>query len=337
MEWTKIIIDLIKAVAWPSTVVFLAILFRREISSSFDKIKTAKFPGVELEMGREIEELARNSIDPKNKSILTLSADFTDKLPSTQPMSGATLVYAARRKLEEQMVKLAQASFSYQYESAKNIPEVLKKLESEKVITKSLNQKAMALLKVLDELSDQEQIPEKVIVEINGIASHLAAQMHYITISRRLRHDFESSLLWHFSPKMNELNKRDYNEKFHFWSAIAASAPDFDYSYEVFVEAAQIINEQNTKRESKKYSNIYIPTVAEYISILQFRLSELQRYMDEYNQQKSEKWIWPKEWGDISWNGPIVRFGGYNQAMFEHHRTTTAIDYYSKLKDNSAL
>lgn len=58
MEVAKIILEFLRTLIWPSVVVFLLIYFNTQISSTFERLKTAKLPGgVSLEMDAKIQEV----------------------------------------------------------------------------------------------------------------------------------------------------------------------------------------------------------------------------------------------------------------------------------------
>ncbi|MFC5664994.1 hypothetical protein ACFP3U_18660 [Kitasatospora misakiensis] len=127
--------------------------------------------------------------------------------------------------------------------------------------------------------------------------------------------------IWHLHPKESR------NRYLH-WAAIASEAPIFEYSYEILAEAANRIN------ESGGPDRIQLPAMREFIEILKFRLSELQRLRArELRSLRGNRvdpvddhWRWPDEW-NIPWNGPIgvASLWGIQDQIF---LTSRSIDRY---------
>ncbi len=147
--------------------------------------------------------------------------------------------------------------------------------------------------------------------------SIVVARLEEIYNIEVLCYDFQAHGIWHHHDSYED---KEYSEKYHFWSVIAAEAPVFNYSYEAYVKAA----ERHNSKE-KKY-RVYVPFRYEFVEILEFRKAELERYVNDY--QNVKKWEWPEQWGPIIWNGPIVRDGGANKALREIVDTKLAIQFY---------
>ena len=92
------------------------------------------------------------------------------------------------------------------------------------------------------------------------------------------------------------------------WSIIAAHADSFCYNYDYL---AHFINEKNKTcgwgADPFYHHPVPIPTKLEFLEILEFRESELERYTNEVGAKEGIiDWNWPPSWGNIHWNCPIV-------------------------------
>ena len=225
-------------------------------------------------------------------------------------------IFVAR--LEKSLIKLAQHSLGADIDLRNySRQRMLSNLVTKSIISPNEAKNAKLLFSILDGLSVSEA-GEKEIEEATLAVSLAVSRFEEIYNYEVLRYEFQAHGIWHFHETDGNVT---YNEKYHFWSAIASEASVFNYSYEAYVKAAEIHNKVD------KRFRIYVPTLSEYIEILHFRKNELKRYINDY--QNVNNWEWPKEWGAISWNGPIVRGGGANKALREIIDTDLAIKFYS--------
>lgn len=83
------------------------------------------------------------------------------------------------------------------------------------------------------------------------------------------------------------------------WSLAAAYAHCFCYSYSYLVFFLGRRNESfGWGCDPKYFLPTPIPTPDEYLDILEFRKSQLERAL----VNTSSEWCWPEEWGGPSWN-----------------------------------
>jgi hypothetical protein len=164
-------------------------------------------------------------------------------------------------------------------------------------------------------------------------AASIAAQLKRYRKVIEMEREFDANGLWH----MRHLRPKEV-QKYYYWSAVAVSCPEFDYDYDIYWEAAQRHNSRLIESMGVKCAQrglIDILPLEDYITVLEFRELELTRLLNAYNQGQeafsvANEWQWPKEWGDVGWNGPIVR-GWLRDAERELMETQNAIKKYRKL------
>ena len=131
------------------------------------------------------------------------------------------------------------------------------------------------------------------------------------------------------------------NRKYYFWSAVAASLPEFDYNYDIYREAAERHNRKIAEREGSnrpsKHS-VYVLPLDEFVQVLEFRERELLRLIEAWHKpegdgwkafEKANEWRWPAEWGDLGWSGPVIRDRlSYYTAEDDLMQTRTALNRY---------
>lgn len=87
------------------------------------------------------------------------------------------------------------------------------------------------------------------------------------------------------------------------WSLIAAYAHGFSYNYQYLVHFLQCRNDTSGwGGDPTYYRPAPIPTPVEFIEVLQFRTSQLERALIDGNVV----WSWPEHWGTVSWSGPVA-------------------------------
>jgi hypothetical protein len=140
-----------------------------------------------------------------------------------------------------------------------------------------------------------------------AVGSSLVAKLHHRRLVAALGRDFDGHLLWHAR------RRPEGGVKYYFWSAVAASLPEFDYDFDVYQEAANRYRERlRTEHGEGEADGFYILSFEEFVAVLEFRERELQRIMKSWSStgwkdSHAIEWQWPPEWGDLGWNGPILQ------------------------------
>jgi hypothetical protein len=170
---------------------------------------------------------------------------------------------------------------------------------------------------------------EKDVRSAASVGSSLVAALHRKRLVAALGRDFDGHLLWHAHRHRPEDVK-----KYYFWSAVAASLPEFGYDFDVYQEAAHRYTERLRADHPDEADSFYILSLEEFASVLEFRERELERIIKTWSsagwqESRAIEWHWPPEWGDLGWNGPILRenvhlWGAEQELML----TRAALDSY---------
>lgn len=158
-----------------------------------------------------------------------------------------------------------------------------------------------------------------------AVGGALVANLRHRRLVAWLTHDFDGHGLWHLHRRGS-----DADAKYYFWSAVAATLPEFEYDFEVYQDAAR----QHLEKLGREADAFYVLSLDEFVQVLEFRERELQRIIKIWSSggwknDHAPEWQWPSEWGDLGWNGPILRerahlWGAEEDLM----RTRAALDYY---------
>ncbi|NIM16665.1 MAG: hypothetical protein GTO45_32165 [Candidatus Aminicenantes bacterium] len=326
MEVLKLVIELVKVLVWPITVLLILFSIRSEVKEILGKIKSAEIGKVKVELSREIKEL-KESVDESDE----IREKYVEREPTSTEsvisISDQILAVAKTRLgIEEEIIRLSQIDLSTKA-SKWNTKQILDLLKEKEIISSEVHQNLIKYLRISNELIQDSKNTEDLLAS-HSIGNSLLSHLCYIRNVRWLVRDFDANLVW--QTKLVE------NKKYHIWSVLAATLPEYDYNYEILKEAAEKFNNIERKsavKNDRKPRLIEVPTVEDFVDILEFRRHELNRILQSkwwngYEWEKIKLWHWPEKWGKISWNGAIVKSA--NQAEIELLRTDTALEMYRK-------
>lgn len=191
--------------------------------------------------------------------------------------------------------------------------------------TENAVQSIQRLLAAYDELTPQDV--EQLIQALNRLQIVRESEQHLSRYIEDLRHH----VIW---------NHHGANDaKGATWSAIAAEAGQLNYNYPFLVYFLKLKNRNNGWQiPGTPYTPVPIPSVHEYIEILEVRRDQIKKVVDRGDL--SLKWEWPDEWGYVPWNGPIVHTNRIqdlsdecylDNALREYSQTKVAISQYRTL------
>jgi hypothetical protein len=180
----------------------------------------------------------------------------------------------------------------------------VKELERNAVLEPSLADDIRSLVAVADTVVHQSAIPEEQIqraIAAGGIVVKTLRHRRFVSSAER---DFDAHGLWHMHGHVD-----DASRKYYFWSAVAASLPEFDWDYDIYREAVERYN-QRAREQRTESRTVYVLSLDEFIKVLELREAELKRIIDAWPWEGSDEvvyWQWPSDWGDLGWSSPILR------------------------------
>lgn len=307
MEWIKAISQLFSSIAWPASIVILCFIFRREIRQCLTGFKEIKYPGGSITM-KEVERLEA-SVQTKSE-LMTKEYQFPFSKDITKfTQADAHLAIAQMRlEAEKEIFRLSWVALNKNDISSWHIGRHIDGLEQAKVITNTLANNIRSFIDVANRSIHDPTVPEDLLFRSAAIGGSLVSSLHKIRLVHEAERDFDGHGLWHMYRHVKEEHR-----KFYFWSAVASMLPEFDYNYMIYQEA---IDRHNAKsvREERGRDTLYVLSLDEFLSVLEFRESELRRLIAKWHEgggwekfEKANEWQWPKEWGDLGWRGPIIR------------------------------
>ncbi len=334
MDWIRAISDLLGSVAWPATLIAFLLLFRREISQRLRDVTEVKYPGGSITM-REVEGL-----EAKLQEVQSPAPGPPPGRPQPAlPTSSMLAVIQNRLDIERELFLLSRYGGIRDRSMAEwNVERCLGDLETNSILDATLCESVREFLDLSDRLVHEgPDTRDQVVDRAAAAGSSLLATLHQQRRLRGLGSEFEGHLLWHFHGHA----EADEDRKYHYWSAVAASLPEFDYNYDLYREASERHNKKMAKERDHSEGRLYILPLNEFISVLEFRERELERIAASWDSSGKKwdiQWRWPEEWGHISWTGPIFHdpYPSLWEAQDELVRTRAALSYYrSRLRQEA--
>jgi len=329
METAKLIVDLLGKLIWPVVIMAIFLMFRKQIIIRLKDIKVLELPGGFKATLDEVKEIISTSSQLKEKIIDPQLTE--DNFLISPPENIQVSVFNLRLNIEREVSRLIQISSEWKRSDKRTLRTKVDILHKLGWIDKNVNDGLISFVEITNELFHLTEKSDKDLNDLLKIGSTLFYHIRYLKIVRELIDNFNGNLLW-------EAERGVRNKKYHFYSAVASEAERFDYSYEALVDAATKFNLKDPKVHNnwRPRGEILIPTLDEYIQILEFRKSELTRVLN--NPQKAHQdetfneWQWPQDW-QIQWNRPLMK-DSFNETQLELVRTQAAIDLYRHKKTN---
>lgn len=307
MEWLKVTTQLIGTLAWPAVVLVIALIFRKELRTLLGAIKEVKYPGgsITVEVARLEERVGKTSLT----EVRTVTALEVPSVATDLQLAIAQLRTDAERELVRLCWHLADREHSERWDVERRIDE----LQSDNVITSDFARSLRDFVQLSNRVIHGAEVTPEVKARLIAVGTTIVSQLHFERKVRNALGDFAGNILWHAHR-----HHKGKNRKFYFWSAVAASLPEFDYSYEIYRDAA----ERHLRRERSRGHEVaaeefYILSLDEFVQVLEFRERELLRLSDIWHDnigsdvwnvlEKANYWEWPQNWGDLGWQSPIIR------------------------------
>jgi hypothetical protein len=211
-----------------------------------------------------------------------------------------------RIDLERELFLLSRHSLGRRTTESQPMSRSLDELESKGTISHALADSLLSFVGLANTAVHQPGIAGAQIERCIGVGSALVARLRHKRLVVEAEFDFDGHGLWHMHRHLDETQK-----KYYYWSAVAATLPVFDYDYDVYSEAAENHNKKARQRADNA-SELYILPLDEFVGVLEFRERELLRLIQQPRPKAGSRrawneWQWPSEWGDLGWNGPILR------------------------------
>jgi len=332
MEWMKVILQLFSSIAWPAAVVILFVLFRREIRQRLTSITEVKYPGGSITM-KDVERLEA-AVETKSDIVVkgyqtTHGQDVTKFTQADAHLAIAQM----RLDAEREIFRLSWVALDKKDITSWHIGRHVDELEKANVVPNTLAANLRSFIDVANRSIHDPNVSEDLLYRSSAIGGTLLSALRHIRLVYDAERDFDGHGLWHMHRHVEEKSK-----KFYFWSAVASMLPEFDYSYDVYREAIERHNAKSIDR-GHGHDVLYVLSLDEFLSVLEFRESELQRLIAKWHAgggwqdfEKANEWQWPKEWGNLGWNCPILRQRvSLMDAEQDLMRTRAAIDRHSAM------
>jgi hypothetical protein len=325
MGWISALSQLIGTLAWPTAVLVLALLFRHQLRRLLERVAKIEFPGGSITM-QDVTRLEKTAADARELP----SAPAIGQQPRLISHNTNVVLAQLRTDIERELFRIAQIKSHGGTVQFVSLAYTLRELRNTAAIPMQLAVAIEEFADIYDRSASDPTPPNEMKERIAIIGNGLLTELHRHRLIVEMEYEFDAHGLWHMHGHVEGPAKRYY-----WWSAVAASCPEFEYDYDVYRIAAERHNDRLIRemgQEGAKRGMVDIISLADYIAVLRFRESELRRVLRAYKAgqeafSKANEWQWPEEWGNISWNGPVFR-GWLRDAERELMETQNAIRRY---------
>src|SRR5579862_9419356 len=204
----------------------------------------------------------------------TLEIEQRQPNPSVEtPHSDARLAVAQMRlNVEKELFLLSRYTPRLSGDtSAWPLHRHIEELEKVKALEPELANNLREFVAIANRLVHDTSFVEDDARSAASVGSALLAKLHYRRLVATLGRDFDGHGLWHMHRHRSEENR-----KYYFWSAVAATLPEFDYDFDVYQEAAHRYVERLRSDHPKDADAFYILPLDEFVAVIEFRERELQ-------------------------------------------------------------
>ncbi len=305
MEWITAISQLLGNLAWPVTLITFVVMFRREIRQRLVAVTEVKYPGGSITM-REVEKLEAKVEEFAITFPGRRLPPGTPVTPLPGPHSDARLAVAQMRlDAEKELFLLSRHALERADVAGWHVDRYIEELEKARALDVPLADNIRDFLALANRIVHGTDIPDALVQRAAAVGSTLVATLRHKRLVLEAERDFEGHGLWH-------MHRGEVEKRYYFWSAVVATLPVFDYDYDVYREAVERHNDK-VARTGHKGHEIYVLSLEEFVSVLEFRESELLRIIALWRAgqgwdkgERAMEWRWPPQWGHIGWNGPIL-------------------------------
>jgi len=302
MEWLKVIAPFLGALAWPFTLLVLVFAFRREIRQRLSSVTELKFPGGSVVL-KEVERLeARVQATEGTGPFLVSPVSSSPTHPDSR-----LAIAQIRLDLERELFRLSWNQFGSADTLGWQVVRHINELELKQVLSSREADDLRSFVQLSDRLIHAAPAPEDTLTRAIMVGATLMGGLRFRRRVADAERDFESHGVWHMHQHVD-----DAHRKFYFWSAVAATLPEYGYDFAVYQRAATHYLERFTRDHPNSASSFYILTLVEFIEVLKFREAELLRLVSTWDKgwkafEEANEWKWPKEWGSVGWTSPVLR------------------------------
>ncbi len=308
MTRLEALVKVIRSLAWPLTIILLVVVFRNELTTVLKGVTKLEFPGGSITV--RLDEIQTSLPKPEPDQLQAFSS--ADLVKTSLIRSGGDPRIALARiwfALEQELFRPSELGLSPPIEASRTTSRRIDDLVEAKLLDAATAHNIREFLELANESTNTKQhYSEKELERALEVGARLITDVRRRIVTAELEHHFRHNILWH--------NAQRSKIRGEMLAAVAASAPVFEYDYDLYKEA---INRFNHKEAARGAAGNFDPilmqplTLGEFVQVLEFREQEIMRVLKEKRKPQKDwkrdnlEWKWPQEWGGIHWSGPVLR------------------------------
>lgn len=327
MTWIEALVKIIGILAWPLTIAVLILVFRYELNLVLKNITKLEFPGGSIEV--KLDKIQTGLPTPETGQSQAFSA--AEFLETSLIQSGNDPRIALARTwftLEQELFRPSELGLSPSIEASRTTSRRIDDLVEAGLLDNVTADKTRDFLKLAKEIAHTTRnYSEQEMGRALEIGARLVTDVRRRIVGAELLHHFHHNILWQHAQRPR--TPGDIR------SVVAASAPDFEYDYDLYDKTIETFNHEEAARAAEGNFDAVVMdplTLSDFVLVLEFREREIMRVLKEKRKPREEwerdnlEWMWPQKWGDIGWNGPVLRDD--RSAAFDLEKLRRALEKY---------
>lgn len=310
VTWLEASTKIIGSLAWPVTIFALVVVFRPELTTVIKGITNVELLGASITV-QQLNEIQDGLAESEPNQLQTFLADeLAERSLIRSEGDPRSALLRIRFDLEQELFRPSDIGLSPPIEVSRTVSRRIDDLVEAELLDIAIAQNIREFLKITNGFSHaSDNYSEVALRRAVEVGANLVIEIRRRIVGAELEHHFRSNILWHHTH-----HPRSFPGGIR--AAVAASAPDFEYDYDLYEETIQRFNVKETTRAVEQNDEPIVMgalTLDEFIQVLEFREQEIMRILKERRKPLDQRerdyreWKWPQKWGDIGWNGPVLR------------------------------
>ena len=296
MTKLEALVKVIGNLAWPLTIIVLVLVFHNEFTTLLKGVTKLEFPGASITV--RIAEIQDRLPKPEPGQPQAFSS--ADLVKTSLIRSGGDPRIALTRiwfDLEQELFRPSELGLSPPVEASRTTSRRIDDLVEAKLLDEATAHNIREFLELAKEITNATRYySEKELERAAEVGARLITEVRRRIVGAELEHHFRKNILWHHAQRSKNPGE--------IRSAVAASAPDFEYDYDLYKETIDRFNHKEAARAAAgNFAPILMEplTLAEFVQVLEFREQEIMRVLKEKRKTKED---WERD--NLEWDRGVT-------------------------------
>ncbi len=306
------LLDALRTLAWPVTVLLLVWLFRAQLRERLASLRRAELPGgVRFELDALRRDVAATPEFAASREATSPPITPDGTLPSDR------LYPLARVQLDIDWLlrRFARSALRDPDFAIRGLNDIILDLRDAGELSGTVARQLQDFMRLSEAGFSRSELSDDEMAALVTVGTMLASHAHYLERVASITTDIWGHDL--MRPLMHLERGDEENPKF-VWAVVATILPEVDYNYQLFTDAIRrAASDESDRNWPKGMAPLFLKlrvSRADFVEVTKFRRDELRRLLRDgeghWWEQGSQDWRyfeWPPAWGKIPFNLPVAR------------------------------